>query len=46
VDVAGEGARFEFEGTRYLLAEFTEEVDLGMIPRNMADPSKWIPVRL
>ena len=46
VDVAGEGARFEFEGTQYLLAEFTEEVDLGLIPRNMADPSKWIPVRL
>lgn len=46
VDVAGEGARFEFEGTEYLLAEFTEEVDLGLIPQDMADPSKWIPVRL
>jgi hypothetical protein len=46
VDVPGAGARFEFDGTQYLLAEFTEEVDLGMIPRSMADPSKWIPVRL
>jgi hypothetical protein len=46
VDVEGPGARFEFEGTQYLLAEFTEPVDLGMIPRDMADPSKWIPVRL
>lgn len=46
VDVPGEGARFEFEGTQYLLAEFTEEVELGLIPQHMADPSKWIPVRL
>jgi hypothetical protein len=46
VDVAGEGARFEFQDTSYLLAEFTENVDLGMIPRSMADPNKWIPVRL
>lgn len=46
VDIEGEGARFEFEDTEYLLAEFTEDVDLGMIPQDMADPGKWIPVRL
>ncbi|MFO8065934.1 MAG: hypothetical protein ACQETQ_09180 [Spirochaetota bacterium] len=46
VDVEGEGARFEFDDTEYLLAEFTEDVDMGMIPQSMADPGKWIPVRL
>lgn len=46
VDVEGEGARFEFEGTRYLLAELTEDVEIGLIPREMADPSGWLAVPL
>ncbi len=46
VDVDGPGARFDFEGTKYLLAEMTEEVDLGQIPANMADPNKWIGVQV
>ncbi len=46
VDVDGPGARFDFDGTEYLLAEMTEEVDLGQIPADMADPNKWIGVQV
>jgi hypothetical protein len=46
VDVDGPGARFTFDGTEYLLAEMTTEVDLGQIPANMADPNKWIGVQV
>ncbi len=42
----GAGARLEFEEKSYLLAEMTEEVDMGLIPQDMADPAGWIPVRL
>jgi hypothetical protein len=42
VDVDGPRARFDFEGTKYLLADMTTEVDLGQIPANMADPNEWI----
>jgi hypothetical protein len=46
VDVDGPGARFDFEGTKYLLAEMTEEVDLGQIPARMANPNGWIGVQV
>lgn len=44
VDVIGEGARYPYEDKRYLIAETTEVVDIGMIPQSMADGEKWIPV--
>ena len=43
-DLPGEGARFQVEGTGYVVAEMTEEVDLGLIAADMADPAGWIPV--
>ncbi|MBN2533231.1 MAG: hypothetical protein JXB88_10085 [Spirochaetales bacterium] len=40
------GATMEFEGKRYLYAELTAKVDIGMIAKDVADPSGWIPIRL
>ena len=44
VDVPGQGARFSYDGTDYLVAELTDRVNIGLIDRTMADPSKWIPI--
>lgn len=44
VDLGGPGARFTFEGKGYLVAELTDRVALGLINKNMADPSHWIPI--
>ncbi len=46
VDVEGAGARYEYEGTQYLVAELTVDVELGMIHQDMADPAGWIPVQM
>lgn len=40
------GANMEFEGKRYLYAELTAKVDIGMIAQDVADPAGWIPIRL
>ena len=44
VDVPGAGARFSYDGTGYVVAELTDEVDLGLIAADMADPAGWTPV--
>lgn len=46
VDIPGPGARFEFEGRRWLVAEMTDDVALGQIAAEMADPAGWIGVRM
>jgi len=46
VDVVGEGARFPFEGRRWLVAELTEEVGIGQIEQSMSDIGGWIGVKL
>jgi hypothetical protein len=46
VDVAGKGARYEYENRSYLLAELTDDVDIGLVDRTMADPAKWLPIDL
>ena len=46
VDVEGPGARITYGGKSYLFAEVTEEVDLGLVERSMADPEGWIPMPL
>ncbi|HEB10688.1 MAG TPA: hypothetical protein ENI06_05690 [Spirochaetales bacterium] len=46
VNVPGQGARIHFDDNSYLIAETTDQVDLGLIDRDMADPSGWIPVPL
>ncbi|RKX76947.1 MAG: hypothetical protein DRP87_10520 [Spirochaetes bacterium] len=44
VDIAGEGAHYSYGGKKWLVAEVTDNVDIGLIPKEMADPSGWIPV--
>jgi hypothetical protein len=46
VDVPGGGQRFAFKGKKYLVAETTAHVGLGMIAANMADWSKWMGIDL
>jgi hypothetical protein len=46
VDVHGPGARFEFEGRQWLVAELTADVPIGQIDARQADPSGWIGVRM
>lgn len=45
VDAMGPGARFPFDGKQYLVAELTENVALGQIAADMADPAGWIGVK-
>ena len=46
VDVAGNGARFAFDGKKYLVAELTAPVPIGRIAQEMADPAYWLGVKL
>lgn len=46
VDVPGAGARFEFEGRQWLIAELTADVPIGQIDASQADPSGWMGVRM
>jgi len=46
VDVPGGGQRFAFDGKKYLVAETTAKVGLGMIAADQADWSKWMGVQL
>ncbi|HOX17008.1 MAG TPA: hypothetical protein PKW82_01010 [Spirochaetales bacterium] len=46
LDVEGPGARFPWNGRDWLVAETTDEVDLGLIDREMADPADWLAVEL
>jgi hypothetical protein len=44
VDMPGAGARFPFQGKKYLVAETTAKVGIGLIGENVADPAKWIGI--
>ncbi len=44
VDVDGPGARFPFNQKKYLVAETTAKVKLGLIDAAMADPAGWIGI--
>ncbi|HAK45671.1 MAG TPA: hypothetical protein DCO79_07105 [Spirochaeta sp.] len=46
VDTAGQGARIDVGGKGFLVAETTDEVGLGMIASDMADPAKWVVIPL
>ncbi len=45
VAVEGKGAHFTLDGVPYLVAETTDEVAIGLIDRNMADPAKWLGIK-
>lgn len=46
VAVDGAGARFPFEGSNYLVAELTADVEIGQIDASMANSADWFGVRL
>jgi hypothetical protein len=43
-DIAGPGARFSAGGKRWLVAETTAAVKIGLIGKGSADPAKWLGV--
>ena len=46
IDINEEGAKISFEGKDYLYAELMDNVEIGMVPQKMADPTGWIPLKL
>jgi hypothetical protein len=44
VDIPGTGARFEAEGTKWLVAETVTDVDIGLIAQNVSDIESWLGV--
>ncbi len=44
IDCPGEGARFSYGKKKYLIADTTAKVGLGMIAEDMANPDKWFAV--
>jgi hypothetical protein len=43
-DISGTGARFAIEGTKWLVAETTSPVALGLIGRNVSDIESWMGI--
>jgi len=43
-DIAGSGARFEAGGIKWLVAETTKKVDIGLIGQDMSNTEKWLGV--
>jgi hypothetical protein len=43
-DIAGTGARFEAHGTKWLVAESTDHVDIGLIAQDISDIESWLGV--
>jgi len=43
-ELAGTGARFEADGTRWLVAETTANIDIGLIDLEQSDPRYWFAV--
>jgi hypothetical protein len=43
-EIDGNGARFEAFGTKWLVAETTDNVDIGLIAQDQSDPQYWIGI--
>ena len=43
-DLAGSGARFELGGKRYLVAETTAPVSIGLIGENVSEVTNWLGI--
>jgi len=43
-DLGGTGARFELEGKKYLVAETTAKVDIGLIGEDVSDIAGWLGI--
>ena len=43
-DLPGTGARFELDGTKYLVAETTANVSIGLIGETVSEVSEWLGI--
>jgi hypothetical protein len=43
-DLPGIGARFESGGKKWLVAETTSKVPIGLIAADMSDPEDWLGI--
>jgi hypothetical protein len=43
-DVSGGGARLESEGVKWLVAETTKKIDIGLISQDMSNPESWLAI--
>jgi hypothetical protein len=43
-DIEGAGARFEAYGVKWLVAETTDKINIGLIDQDMSDPAYWFSV--
>jgi len=43
-DIDGTGARFELSGAKWLVAETTANVEIGLIAEDVSDPQYWIGI--
>lgn len=46
IGISGNGAKIKYNGRNYLYAEVTDNVAIGQVPRSMADPSGWTPIKV
>ncbi|MCL2762738.1 MAG: hypothetical protein FWD36_05985 [Treponema sp.] len=44
IDIPGAGARFETEGVKWLVAETTKIISIGLIAQDMSNPEHWLGV--
>jgi hypothetical protein len=44
VDLQGAGARFDWAGKQWLVAETTAQVALGRIGQKVSDPTHWLGI--
>jgi len=44
VDISGDGARFEAHQTKWLVAETTDKIDIGLIDQELSDQQYWFAV--
>lgn len=45
IEIEGPGARMAESGINYLLGETTAPVNMGLVPEDMSDESKWISIK-
>jgi len=45
-DLPGSGARFELDGTKFLVAETTAKVSIGLIGENVSETENWLGIIL
>ena len=44
VEIEGQGARFPYLGERFLVAETTDDVEIGLIDQSMSNTNAWIGI--